>query len=127
MRRASAAFCAASAGGGAGGWAARSESVRERRPKAGARNLDGKREFSIEIGADREQLSAIYRKEAVDDNDIDDVLDILRRWNVRYFAQGLAEDHRARAMGALSQTHIFEPSWRRGFDDLASFVLARDY
>jgi geranylgeranyl pyrophosphate synthase len=54
------------------------------------------------------------------------MLDILQRWNSRYFAQGLAEDYRSRAMAALSKTSIpFEA--RQRFDELTSFILERDY
>jgi geranylgeranyl pyrophosphate synthase len=54
------------------------------------------------------------------------VLEILQRWNSRYFAQGLAEDYRAKAMAALFKTNIpFEA--RARFDELTSFILERDY
>jgi geranylgeranyl pyrophosphate synthase len=62
----------------------------------------------------------------MDDADINEVLSILQRWNCRYFAQGLAEDHRSRAMSILSRTAI-APDARRSFDELMSFVLERDY
>ena len=44
----------------------------------------------------------------------------------RYFAQGLAEDHRATAMGALARTSIAFDS-RVMFDDLTQFILERDF
>jgi len=78
------------------------------------------------VGPDRETLQAVYSKAAVDDGDVAAVLDILQRWNCRYFAQGLAEDYRAQAMDALSKTRI-APEARRSFDELMSFVLERDY
>ena len=79
------------------------------------------------VGPDRELLRGVYQKEVIDESDIDDVLDVLQRWNVRYFAQGLAEDHRARAMAALSHSEIFPAAARYSFDELASFVLAREF
>ena len=51
---------------------------------------------------------------------------MLQRWNCRYFAQGLAEDYRARAMNILARTSI-PPEARRGFDELNSFILERDF
>jgi geranylgeranyl diphosphate synthase type I len=78
------------------------------------------------VGPDRESLRAVYAKEVVEDADIDNVLDILQRWNCRYFAQGLAEDYRARAMAALATTHI-RPEARLRFDELTAFILERDY
>jgi geranylgeranyl diphosphate synthase type I len=78
------------------------------------------------VGADRDVLRAIYAKPAVDDEDVTTVLEILQRWNCRYFAQGLAEDYRSRAMAALSQTTI-PPSARVHFDEITSFILERDY
>lgn len=77
-------------------------------------------------GADRETMRSVYSKVTVDDLDVDRVLDILQRWNCRYFAQGLAEDYRSRAMAALARTKI-APEARITFDDLTSFVLNRDY
>jgi geranylgeranyl pyrophosphate synthase len=62
----------------------------------------------------------------MDDADINEVLSILQRWNCRYFAQGLAEDHRSRAMSILSRTPV-SPDARRALDELMSFVLERDY
>ena len=82
--------------------------------------------FQQVVGPDHECLSAIYAMPDVDDVGVADVLDILQRWNCRYFAQGLAEDYRSRAMAELSRTRI-SPDARRGFDELMSFVLERDY
>jgi geranylgeranyl diphosphate synthase type I len=82
--------------------------------------------FEQAVGPDRDLLREVYSGATVADEDIDAVLAILQRWNCRYFAQGLAEDYRARAMAALSQTRIpFEA--RRHFDELTSFILERDY
>jgi len=78
------------------------------------------------LGPDRDILRTVYAKAKVEDDDVYRVLDVLQRWNCRYFAQGLAEDYRARAMDALSRTTI-EPEARRGFDALTSFILERDY
>jgi geranylgeranyl pyrophosphate synthase len=78
------------------------------------------------MGPDRDILRAAYAKPTVDDDDVYRVLDVLQRWNCRYFAQGLAEDYRARAMDALARTSI-APEARRGFDELTSFILERDY
>jgi len=78
------------------------------------------------VGPDRDLLRSVYAKPEVDDEDIFSVLDVLQRWNCRYFAQGLAEDYRARAMNALARTTV-SPASRRGFDDLNSFILERDY
>jgi len=82
--------------------------------------------FEQVVGPDRELLRTVYSNDAVQDEDIDAVLAILQRWNCRYFAQGLAEDYRSRAMAALSQTHI-QFDARRQFDELTSFILERDY
>ncbi len=79
------------------------------------------------VGPDRDILRGVYNKPAVDERDIDDVLDVLQRWNCRYFAQGLAEDYRSRAMAALAQTELLPPSARRELDELTSFILERDY
>ncbi len=82
--------------------------------------------FEHVVGPDRALLRAAYEKPALDESDIADVLDILQRWNVRYFAGGLAEDYRAKAMAALAQTHITS-SARRDFDELMAFMLERDF
>lgn len=82
--------------------------------------------FQQVVGPDRDLLRNVYQKEAVEESDIDDVLDVLQRWNARYFAQGLAEDHRAGAMAALAQTAI-PPAARVSFDDLTAFILEREY
>ena len=82
--------------------------------------------FQQVVGPDRDLLRTVYAKPEVDDDDIFSVLDVLQRWNCRYFAQGLAEDYRSRAMNILARTSIPAQA-RRGFDDLNSFVLERDY
>jgi geranylgeranyl diphosphate synthase type I len=82
--------------------------------------------FQQVVGPDRDVLRRAYGKPEIEESDIDDVLDVLQRWNARYFAQGLAEDHRARAMAALAQTAI--PSEARfRFDELTAFILEREY
>jgi geranylgeranyl diphosphate synthase type I len=78
------------------------------------------------VGPDRDALRNVYAKDAVEDADVDNVLDILQRWNCRYFAQGLAEDYRSRAMAALARTAITTET-RYRFDELTAFVLERDY
>ncbi|HWC30064.1 MAG TPA: polyprenyl synthetase family protein [Dehalococcoidia bacterium] len=82
--------------------------------------------FQQVVGPDRDILVDAYGKDEVDEADIAEVLSILQRWNCRYFAQGLAEDYRSRAMEELSRTPI-SPEARRSFDELMSFVLERDY
>lgn len=82
--------------------------------------------FQQVVGPDRDLLRSVYAKPEVDDDEVFMVLDVLQRWNCRYFAQGLAEDYRARAMSALARTTI-PPHARRGFDELNSFILERDY
>jgi geranylgeranyl diphosphate synthase type I len=82
--------------------------------------------FQQVVGPDRDVLRKAYAKPEIEESDIDDVLDVLQRWNARYFAQGLAEDHRARAMAALAQTAI-PPSARFKFDELTAFILEREY
>jgi geranylgeranyl diphosphate synthase type I len=82
--------------------------------------------FQQVVGPDRDILVDAYGKDEIDEADVAEVLSILQRWNCRYFAQGLAEDYRARAMEELSRTPI-SPEARRSFDELMSFVLERDY
>ncbi len=82
--------------------------------------------FEQAVGKDRDLLRNVYAKDEVDDADINDILEILQRWNCRYFAQGLAEDYRSRAMDALSKTSI-ETLARYQFDELTAFILERDY
>ena len=82
--------------------------------------------FQQAVGADRELLRRVYSSDAVEDEDIDAVLAILQRWNCRYFAQGLAEDYRSRAMAAISQAPM-PVSARILLDELTSFILERDY
>lgn len=82
--------------------------------------------FQQVLGPDRDCLRGVYAKASVEEEDVDNVLDILQRWNCRYFAQGLAEDYRSRAMAALSKTNIL-PEARLRFDQLTSFILERDY
>ncbi len=82
--------------------------------------------FQQVVGPDRDMLRGVYAKAEVDDEEVFQVLDVLQRWNCRYFAQGLAEDYRARAMNAMARTSI-PPEARRGFDELNSFILERDY
>ncbi len=78
------------------------------------------------VGPDRDTLRAVYAKPEVSDEDVGNVLDILQRWNCRYFAQGLAEDYRSRAMAALARTAITSDA-RLRFDELTAFILERDY
>ncbi len=78
------------------------------------------------VGPDRDLIRGIYEKPSLEEADVAAVLDVLQRWNVKYFAGGLAQDYRAKAMAALAQTHIESPA-RRDFDDLMSFLLERDY
>jgi len=78
------------------------------------------------VGRDRDALRSVYAKPEVNDDDVDNVLDILQRWNCRYFAQGLAEDYRSRAMAALSRAAITAEA-RHRFDELTAFILERDY
>ncbi|HXH23082.1 MAG TPA: polyprenyl synthetase family protein [Dehalococcoidia bacterium] len=82
--------------------------------------------FQQVVGPDRDILRNAYSKPEIEESDIDDVLDVLQRWNARYFAQGLAEDHRAKAMAALAQTAI-PPSARFMFDELTAFILEREF
>ena len=82
--------------------------------------------FEQAVGSDRELLRSVYSKQLVSDTDVNDVLEVLQRWNCRYFAQGLAEDYRSKAMDALSKAHINLES-RIVFDELTSFILERDY
>lgn len=82
--------------------------------------------FQQVVGPDREVLRHAYAKPEIEESDIDDVLDVLQRWNAKYFAQGLAEDHRARAMAALAQTTV-PPAARFKFDELTAFILEREY
>jgi geranylgeranyl diphosphate synthase type I len=82
--------------------------------------------FEQAVGKDRAFLLDVYSRESVDDADVNDVLEILQRWNCRYFAQGLAEDYRSKAMDALSKTNI-PWEFRLNFDALTSFILERDY
>jgi geranylgeranyl pyrophosphate synthase len=82
--------------------------------------------FQQAVGRDRDTLRAVYAKAEVDDDDVNNVLDILQRWNSRYFAQGLAEDRRSSAMNVLSRTAIrFEDRVR--LDELTEFILERDF
>jgi len=82
--------------------------------------------FEQTAGPDRALLRAVYSLPAIEDEEIDAVLAVLQRWNCRYFAQGLAEDYRARAMAALATAHIPAEA-RLRFDELTSFILERDY
>lgn len=82
--------------------------------------------FEHSVGKDRALLLDVYSRESVDDGDVNDVLEILQRWNCRYFAQGLAEDYRSKAMDALSKTNI-PWEFRLNFDALTTFILERDY
>jgi geranylgeranyl diphosphate synthase type I len=82
--------------------------------------------FQQVVGPDRELLRSVYSSDTVGDEDVDAVLSILQRWNCRYFAQGLAEDYRSRAMAALSKTHIPAEA-RYRFDEITAFILERDY
>jgi geranylgeranyl diphosphate synthase type I len=78
------------------------------------------------VGPDRNTLRTVYAQAEVSDEDVGNVLDILQRWNCRYFAQGLAEDYRSRAMAALARTAITSDA-RLRFDELTAFILERDY
>ncbi len=82
--------------------------------------------FEQAVGSDRDLLRSVYTKDDVSDADVNDVLEVLQRWNCRYFAQGLAEDYRSTAMDALSKAHI-DGEARQRFDELMAFILERDY
>ena len=82
--------------------------------------------FQQAVGPDRELLRTVYSTPTIEDDDIDAVLDVLQRWNCRYFAQGLAEDCRSRAMSVLARVHVPMEA-RIRFDDLTSFILEREF
>jgi geranylgeranyl diphosphate synthase type I len=78
------------------------------------------------VEPDRTTLRRLYARPHLDEADVAEVLDILQRWNVRYFVQGLAEDYGARAMSALAQTEVTAAA-RRDLDELMGFILRRDF
>ena len=82
--------------------------------------------FQQAVGSDRDLLRTVYSAPSIEEEDIDAVLGVLQRWNCRYFAQGLAEDYRARAMGALSKANVPVEA-RIRFDELTSFILEREF
>jgi geranylgeranyl diphosphate synthase type I len=82
--------------------------------------------FQQAMGSDRDLLRQVYAAPLVEDEDVDAVLGILHRWNSRYFAQGLAEDYRSRAVEALARAGISMES-RHRLDELMTFVLERDF
>jgi geranylgeranyl diphosphate synthase type I len=82
--------------------------------------------FEQAVGKDRATLLDVYGGDDVEDSQVNDVLEVLQRWNCRYFAQGLAEDYRSHAMDALSRTNI-PWDYRQNFDSLTAFILERDY
>ena len=82
--------------------------------------------FQHASGDDRDRLLQVYTRPVVEEEDLEAVLSILRRSDSRRFAQGLAEEYRARALETLSEAGIASDSMDR-LDELMTFVLEREY
>ncbi|MCH8309463.1 MAG: polyprenyl synthetase family protein [Chloroflexi bacterium] len=74
---------------------------------------------------DQQMLNEIYDKEVLDDTDVESVLEVMERLNVRDHAQNAAEMYAEAAMASLAPIEL-SPQARREVEDLTQFLLVRD-
>ena len=77
-------------------------------------------------GEDIETLLSIYHGPAVGDEEVATVLDILERIGAQEYAQNLAAEHRQQALESLDGVEL-APEVKRDIEDLAQFLLVRQY
>ena len=74
---------------------------------------------------DKQMLDEIYEKDKLDDTDVESVLEVMDRLNVRDHAQYEAERYAEAAMASLAPIEL-SPQARREVEDLTQFLLVRD-
>ena len=82
--------------------------------------------MSRAVGADKEFLESVYRRDGVDDSDVDGVLEIMDRLGVRTYADQLASETCGRALAALAAVEG-TADFRRKTEELAHFLLVREH
>ena len=82
--------------------------------------------MSAATGRDRETLKNTYEQEHLSDDDVDTVLDLMDRMNVREAAHRLAAYHCDAALEALSAAEV-DPDIRREAEALVNFLVVRQH
>ena len=77
-------------------------------------------------GRDKETLEETYQREQLSDDDVDTVLQLMDRMNVREVANRLAADHCDAALDALEAAEL-EPTMRQEAEELVQFLLVREH
>jgi len=77
-------------------------------------------------GTDAAMLREAYRKEALDDHDVAQVLEVMERIGTRDQAQALAQRHCDDALAALEGVAL-SPQAQEEIEDLAHFLLVREH
>jgi len=74
----------------------------------------------------REELQRLYSQGSLTNGDVARVVNILERVGAREYSQGMAEERIAEALAELTQAGIV-PGAYRDFEELAAFLLDRDF
>jgi geranylgeranyl diphosphate synthase type I len=82
--------------------------------------------YALGQAASREHIQEVFRKDVIEAEDVQAVLDILDAVGARDYAQRLAEEHRQRALAELEQTGIENEAQER-CRQLALFLTRRMY
>ncbi|MFQ6059066.1 MAG: polyprenyl synthetase family protein [Anaerolineae bacterium] len=82
--------------------------------------------YTLQQAADSKHVQEVFRKDVVDEGDIQAVLRILDEVDARGYAQRLAEEHRQRALAELEATGIEHEAQER-LRQLALFLTERAY
>ena len=77
-------------------------------------------------GDDAHSLFSIYQKDKLESSDIEEVLNMLNRLNVRDYAQNMTDKYYSEALSALQEADIPQHS-RDEFKSIADFLLKREH
>ena len=84
--------------------------------------------YALAVAKDKanEELLSLYAKDSLSDGDVARVLEIIEASGARDYCQGMAEERIAEALAELRGAAI-SPAAYRDFDELAAFLLERDF
>jgi geranylgeranyl pyrophosphate synthase len=71
------------------------------------------------------KLTEIYKKDSLDDSDVETVLDVMDRANVKWHAQNNAASYAEAALDSISRVELSRQS-RQELEELTRFLLVRD-
>jgi geranylgeranyl diphosphate synthase type I len=74
----------------------------------------------------KEELLSLYAQNSLSDGDVARVLEIIEASGARDYCQGMAEERIGEVLAELRSTAI-SPAAYRDFDELAAFLLERDF